>query len=62
MDLEASDELCGLADRFSSALPEGKFSLAAIQGFLLQYKEDPNKACEEVEDWGKEMLDKEGAN
>ncbi|KAJ5130147.1 uncharacterized protein N7515_006186 [Penicillium bovifimosum] len=44
-----------LAMRFAELLPERRFSLAEVQGFLLQYKRCPEEACENVSSWVKEM-------
>ena len=41
-------QLSEMASRFSSALPERKFTMAAIQGHLMRYKTDPYRAIEEV--------------
>ncbi|KAL5001362.1 P-loop containing nucleoside triphosphate hydrolase protein [Aspergillus recurvatus] len=40
-----------LAVRFSEVLPEGRFSLAEVQGFLLQYKRQPEEACARAAEW-----------
>ena len=39
------------AKRFASIVPSGEFSLAAIQGFLLNYIDNPKEACEKVGEW-----------
>ncbi|KAJ5550679.1 hypothetical protein N7461_005377 [Penicillium sp. DV-2018c] len=44
-----------LAMRFAELLPEKRFSLAEVQGFLLKYKRRPEEACENVSRWVKEM-------
>ncbi|KAJ5305541.1 DNA-binding protein creA [Penicillium atrosanguineum] len=49
---ERLDELAG---HFSGRLPEGRFSLAEVQGFLLRYKRQPDEACDNVSSWVKEM-------
>ena len=41
----------GIAVQFADRLPEGKFTPAEVQGFLLTRKKDPMKALEEVEAW-----------
>ena len=40
-----------LAEEFALILPEGKFSFAAIQGYLLQYKQDPRAAVTNAAAW-----------
>jgi chaperone BCS1 len=47
--------LDNLAIRFAGLLPERRFSLAEVQGFLLQHKRRPEEACENVSSWIKEM-------
>ena len=44
-------ELQTTARRFAESVPEKKLSLAAIQGFLLTYKGDPEGACQNVAIW-----------
>ncbi|KAJ9392138.1 hypothetical protein DTO063F5_897 [Paecilomyces variotii] len=44
-------DLESMAAQFAEALPEKKLSLAAAQGFLLQYKRQPREACEQAADW-----------
>jgi len=51
------DELRALAREFAARVPEGMFSPAELQGFLLKRKKDPRKACEEVEKWVAGMLE-----
>ncbi|GLA24053.1 hypothetical protein CBS147346_2083 [Aspergillus niger] len=50
---DEKEKLQELADGFSSYLPEGRFSIADVQGFLLQYKREPEKAYENVAGWVK---------
>ncbi|EIN05401.1 P-loop containing nucleoside triphosphate hydrolase protein [Punctularia strigosozonata HHB-11173 SS5] len=40
-----------LATRFSEALPERQFSMAALQGYLMMYKIHPVEAVEEFAKW-----------
>lgn len=47
--------LTELAVRFAECLPEKQFSIADIQGFLLQHKRRPEDACSQVESWVEEM-------
>ncbi|MCJ1447491.1 MAG: hypothetical protein MMC23_008002 [Stictis urceolatum] len=56
LEFQTSAELQEMATNFASSLPEGELSLASIQGFLLRWKRDPRKACEEAAAWGKEAL------
>lgn len=51
------EELSILAGRFAEKIPDGLFSPAELQGFLLKRKKDPRKACEEVENWVTGMLE-----
>ena len=44
-----------MAVRFAGCLPERRFSLAEVQGFLLQYKRRPEGACDNVRSWVEEM-------
>jgi chaperone BCS1 len=44
-----------LAVRFAGCLPERQYSLAEVQGFLLQYKRQPEEACDNVKSWVEEM-------
>jgi mitochondrial chaperone BCS1 len=53
-DVEGSvsaEELKGLSEEFSRAIPKGTLSPAEIQGFLLKRKRSPRKALAEVKDW-----------
>lgn len=40
-----------LARDFARHIPEGQFSPAEIQGFLLKRKKDPRRAAVEVGEW-----------
>lgn len=51
------EELSSLAKIFAEKVPDGLFSPAELQGFLLKRKKDPRKACEEVENWVTAMLE-----
>ncbi|EEA18984.1 hypothetical protein TMatcc_010473 [Talaromyces marneffei ATCC 18224] len=46
------------AIRFAESVPERKFSLAALQGFLLQYKRSPEEACSTAAEWAEITLQK----
>ncbi|KAM3066222.1 hypothetical protein ACMFMG_012126 [Clarireedia jacksonii] len=48
---QALDGLKGYAKQFASRVPEGKYSFAELQGFMLQYKEKPAEACANVMKW-----------
>ena len=49
-------ELQTLAQAFADALPESRLSLAAIQGFLLGYKRNPQGAAEKAKAWADDAL------
>lgn len=51
------EELSTLAKKFAEQIPDGMFSPAEIQGFLLKRKKDPRKAHEEVGKWVKGMVE-----
>jgi chaperone BCS1 len=51
------EELSILAKRFAEQVPDGLFSPAELQGFLLKRKKDPRKACEEVGKWVTGMVE-----
>ncbi|KAJ9115983.1 hypothetical protein QFC22_005126 [Naganishia vaughanmartiniae] len=40
-----------LADRFAEQVPDDAFSIAAIQGFLMQYRSKPEEAVQNVGGW-----------
>ncbi len=46
-----------IAKDFASKIPDDKFSPAEIQGFLLKRKNNPQKACAEVERWVESMIE-----
>jgi chaperone BCS1 len=46
-----------LADRFAQLVPEGAFSPAEVQNFLITRKKDPQRAMTEVELWRDELVD-----
>ena len=50
------EQLQSLAQTFADSLPDSRLSLAAIQGFLLGYKRDPQAAAEKAKEWAEEML------
>lgn len=45
------EELKNIAKAFGEMVPEGEFSPAEIQGFLLKRKKSPRKALEEAKGW-----------
>lgn len=51
------DELNRLSLRFAEQIPDGLFSPAELQGFLLKRKKDPRKACDEIGSWVEGMLE-----
>jgi chaperone BCS1 len=51
-----AEELQTLSRTFADSLPENRLSLAAIQGFLLGYKRNPQMAAEKAKDWADEAL------
>lgn len=50
------EELQVIATEFADRVPDGQFSPAELQGFLLKRKKDPRKAVEEVGPWVDAML------
>ena len=53
----SESELSSIALSFSKQIPNGEFSPAEIQGFLLKRKTDPRKALAEVGCWVQGMLE-----
>jgi chaperone BCS1 len=49
-------DILHLAAEFANKLPEGTFSPAEIQGFLLMRKKDPQKAVDEVDRWREKTI------
>lgn len=47
----SEEELKRLAEDFGKTIPEGVFSPAEIQGFLLKRKSSPRKAIADVQEW-----------
>lgn len=45
------DTLSALAEAFGAKIPEGQFSPAQIQGYLLNRKTAPRQALEEADAW-----------
>ncbi|KAF9881104.1 hypothetical protein CkaCkLH20_01254 [Colletotrichum karsti] len=46
-----AEELRRIADEFGTLIPDGLFSPAEIQGFLLKRKKDPRRALRETAEW-----------
>ncbi|KAF2448826.1 BCS1-like ATPase-like protein [Karstenula rhodostoma CBS 690.94] len=60
LDVVERVELGGMAEEFAQALPEGRFSPAEIQGFLLTRKKEPRRALGEVGAWRDGVLGDRG--
>ena len=59
-DIRLSPEkLDVLVDRFRELVPENRFSMAAMQGYLLMHKNQPYRAVEYVGKWVEEEMTKE---
>lgn len=54
------EELDVLARQFAECVPEREFSMAAIQGLLMQYKTRPRSAVDEVNVWVESERKKKG--
>jgi len=54
-------ELKGIADEFANRLPEGRFTPAEVQGFLLTRKKEPKRALAEVVAWRDAQLEAKAA-
>ena len=52
------EELDGLVDRFKELIPENRFSMAALQGYLLMHKNQPYRAVEHAGKWVEEEITK----
>lgn len=52
----STEELHSLSQTFADSLPEGRLSLAALQGFLLTYKRDPVTAVKKAKAWAEKTL------
>lgn len=50
------DDLSHIAGEFAQKIPDGRFSPAEIQGFLLKRKKEPRRALEEVDAWVEAMV------
>lgn len=47
----SSETKSTLADRFAEQVPADTFSVAAIQGFLMQYRSQPEEAVRNIAEW-----------
>ncbi|KAL4942802.1 hypothetical protein BDV06DRAFT_211553 [Aspergillus oleicola] len=54
----SEEQVKSLAERFASRIPEGEFTPAEIQGYLLNHKTDPERAIECAQDWVVETREK----
>ncbi|KAI0892047.1 P-loop containing nucleoside triphosphate hydrolase protein [Annulohypoxylon nitens] len=50
-DIEEDEDLATLASRFSKEIPEGTFTPAQLQEYLLQHQRAPMRAVRQVADW-----------
>jgi chaperone BCS1 len=57
LDIVEPEKLQAMADQFAEQVPEGQFSPAEIQGFLLTRKKEPSRALKEVGAWRDGVLD-----
>ena len=44
-------ELVLLSEKFKEHIPDGQFSMASLQGYLMMHKDQPHNAIERVEAW-----------
>jgi chaperone BCS1 len=58
LDLVEPEKLKEMAEEFAQQIPDGEFSPAEIQGFLLMRKKEPTRALREVAQWRDEMIEK----
>jgi chaperone BCS1 len=47
----SSDALAGLAKEFAAAIPAARYSIAQLQGYLLNNKNDPEAAVQGIGAW-----------
>lgn len=59
-DWLTQEESAALAEAFADAIPEGKFSMASLQGHLMRYKQHPREAVEKVAEWMEQESRKRG--
>lgn len=51
------DDIASIASQFASSIPDGVFSPAEIQGFLLTRKKEPLRALAEIDAWKDKLLE-----
>ncbi|KAI8338985.1 P-loop containing nucleoside triphosphate hydrolase protein [Chlamydoabsidia padenii] len=56
-----SDHISSLARQFASKIPDNRFSMAHLQGFLMVHKKHPEKALYHIDDWILKQNDQNGA-
>ena len=56
-----TDDLEKIAAQFAEKLPDGEFTPAEVQGFLLMHKREPKKALEEVVAWRDKLKEAKAA-
>lgn len=56
VDATSNEDLVRMATSFAKKVPSGRFSPAAIQGYLLKYKDDPTSALRDVDVWVAKQL------
>ncbi len=44
-------EIQKLAEAFAAEIPDGRFSAAEIQGFLIGHRKDPKEAVDSIRSW-----------
>ncbi|EHK25971.1 uncharacterized protein TRIVIDRAFT_86068 [Trichoderma virens Gv29-8] len=57
-----ADEMKEISEEFGRRIPEGVFSPAEIQGFLLKRKKSPRRALEEISEWVEATMRQKEAN
>lgn len=62
LDGITAEELKAISEEFGRRIPEGVFSPAEIQGFLLKRKKVPRRALDEVSEWVEATLRQKEAN
>lgn len=55
------DELPEIARRFAEKIPDGRFSPAEIQGYLLKRKKQPRRALEEADKWASALVEQKAS-
>ena len=57
---EEEERIQNLGAEFASKIPDSTFSPAEIQGYLLKWKREPEKAVKGAEEWVKTLLEEKG--